>query len=124
MRSGDLNNSHSIGEIRDDWKPSPANTNLSSASGRCCRKKARDFRRSMILFRLIRSAAEAGHDGSANRRSAAALLLFNLEDRIPADHLLRRINPIVTRVLADLREKLASFYSAVGRPSIDPELMM
>jgi transposase len=50
--------------------------------------------------------------------------LFNLEDRIPADHLLRRINPIVTGVVADLREKLASFYSDIGRPSIDPELMM
>jgi len=50
--------------------------------------------------------------------------LFNLEDRIPADHLLRRINPIVTGVLADLRKKLASFYSDIGRPSIDPELMM
>ena len=49
--------------------------------------------------------------------------LFNLEDRIPADHLLRRINPIVTGVVADLREKLASFYSDIGRPSIDPELM-
>ena len=50
--------------------------------------------------------------------------LFNLERRIPADHLLRRINPIVTRVLADLREKLAPFYSDIGRPSIDPELMI
>ncbi len=50
--------------------------------------------------------------------------LFNLEDRIPRDHLLRRINPIVTEVLADLREKLASFYSDIGRPSIDPALMM
>jgi transposase len=50
--------------------------------------------------------------------------LFNLEDRIPPNHLLRRINPIVTEVLADLREKLASFYSDTGRPSIDPELMM
>jgi hypothetical protein len=50
--------------------------------------------------------------------------LFNLEDRIPTGHLLRRINPIVTGVLADLREKLASFYSDSGRPSIDPELMM
>jgi hypothetical protein len=29
--------------------------------------------------------------------------LFNLEDRIPTGHLLRRINPIVTEVLADLR---------------------
>ena len=36
--------------------------------------------------------------------------LFNLERRIPTSHLLRRINPIVTRVLADLREKLAPFY--------------
>ena len=50
--------------------------------------------------------------------------LFNLESRIPAGHLLRRINPIVARVLADLREKLAPFYSAIGRPSIDPELMI
>jgi transposase len=50
--------------------------------------------------------------------------LFNLEERIPAGHLLRRINPIVTRVLADLREKLAPFYSDIGRPSIDPELMI
>ena len=33
--------------------------------------------------------------------------LFNLEQRIPAGHLLRRINPVVTRVLADQREKLA-----------------
>ena len=50
--------------------------------------------------------------------------LFNLEEHIPPDHLLRRINPTVTRVLADLREKLAPFYSDIGRPSIDPELMI
>jgi transposase len=50
--------------------------------------------------------------------------LFNLERRIATGHLLRRINPIVTRVLADLREKLAPFYSEIGRPSIDPELML
>jgi hypothetical protein len=50
--------------------------------------------------------------------------LFNLEEHIPPDHLLRRINPIVTRVLADLREKLAPFYSDIGRPSIDLELMI
>ena len=50
--------------------------------------------------------------------------LFNLEEYIPPDHLLRRLNPIVTRVLVDLREKLAPFYSDIGRPSIDPELMI
>jgi transposase len=50
--------------------------------------------------------------------------LFNLERRIPAGHLLRRINPVVTRILGELREKLEPFYSEIGRPSIDPELMI
>ena len=50
--------------------------------------------------------------------------LFNLEGRIPVRHLLRRINPTVTRILADLRGKLEAFYSEIGRPSIDPELMI
>src|SRR6202163_2684587 len=50
--------------------------------------------------------------------------LFNLERRIPAGHLLRRINPVVTRILGELREKLVPFYSEIGRPSIDPELMI
>jgi transposase len=50
--------------------------------------------------------------------------LFNLEARIPSRHLLRRINPIVTRVLTELRVKLEPFYSEIGRPSIDPELML
>jgi Transposase domain (DUF772) len=35
-----------------------------------------------------------------------------------------RLNPIVTRVLVDPREKPAPFYSNIGRPSIDPELMI
>ena len=30
--------------------------------------------------------------------------LFNLEDRVPAGHLLRRVNPLVRHALADLRE--------------------
>jgi hypothetical protein len=47
--------------------------------------------------------------------------LFDLERRIPQRHLLRRINPIVTRILADLRTKLERFYSEIGRPSIDPD---
>jgi transposase len=49
---------------------------------------------------------------------------FNLDELIPERHLLRRINPIVTRVLAELRGKLKPFYSEIGRPSIDPELML
>src|SRR5881394_2392187 len=50
--------------------------------------------------------------------------LFNLGERIPVSHLLRRINPVVTQVVAGLREKLEPFYSEFGRPSIDPELMI
>ena len=44
--------------------------------------------------------------------------LFNLERRIPAGHLLRRINSVVRRVLAELREQLMPFYSDIGRPSL------
>ena len=43
--------------------------------------------------------------------------LFKLEELIPASHLLRRINPVVTRVLAELRENLTPFYGDIGRPS-------
>jgi transposase len=47
---------------------------------------------------------------------------FRLEDHVPADHLLRRIDRFVD--LTELRIYLAPFYSATGRPSIDPELMI
>lgn len=62
--------------------------------------------------------------GQQTNDQSQLFYLFNLEQRIPASHLLRRINPIVTGVLADLRDKLAPFYSDIGRPSIDPELMV
>jgi hypothetical protein len=40
----------------------------------------------------------------------------------PADHLLRRIDQFLD--LESLRAELRPFYSKIGRPSIDPELMM
>jgi transposase len=46
---------------------------------------------------------------------------FCLEDHVPQDHLLRQIAKILD--LSDVREKLAP-YSAMGRPSLDPELMI
>ena len=48
----------------------------------------------------------------------------NFCDMIPKGHLLRRINVFVTSVLGDLHEQLGPFYSAIGRPSIDPELLI
>ena len=49
---------------------------------------------------------------------------FRLDDRIPKDHLLRRINLFLTPVLGGMHEQLALYYSEIGRPSIDPELMI
>lgn len=47
---------------------------------------------------------------------------FNLEDRVPANHLLRRIDAVLD--LSWLRNEIAPFYSHTGCPSIDPELMI
>ncbi len=47
---------------------------------------------------------------------------FCLEDRVPADHLLRKIDRFFD--LSTLRQGLTPFYSPIGRPSIDPELMI
>ena len=47
---------------------------------------------------------------------------FRLEDHVPEDHLLRRIDAVLD--LSGLREHLAPYYSHTGRPSIDPELLV
>jgi transposase len=47
---------------------------------------------------------------------------FSLEQHVPADHLLRSIDRFVD--LSGIRKHLAPFYSAMGRPSIDPELLI
>jgi transposase len=49
---------------------------------------------------------------------------FRLDDRIPKNHLLRRIDVFVTAALADLHNELEPHYSDIGRPSVDPELML
>lgn len=47
---------------------------------------------------------------------------FCLEDIVPADHLLRRIDAVLD--LSWLRAELAPYYSHTGSPSVDPELMI
>lgn len=47
---------------------------------------------------------------------------FNLEDRVPANHLLRRVDAVLD--LSFVRRHMAAHYSTTGRPSIDPELMV
>ena len=47
---------------------------------------------------------------------------FSLDAHVPDDHVLRDIDRFVE--LSDLRRELVPFYSPIGRPSIDPELMI
>jgi len=47
---------------------------------------------------------------------------FNLEEHIPKNHLLRKLDAVLD--LDWLRSELSPYYSHTGRPSIDPELMI
>jgi transposase len=60
--------------------------------------------------------------GHRQVEQAALFYEFSLERHIPAGHLLRSIDRFVD--LEQVRQDLAPFYSHIGRPSIDPELMI
>jgi len=60
--------------------------------------------------------------GHRQVEQAALFYEFSLERHVPGDHLLRSIDRFVE--LGELRRDLAPFYSTLGRPSIDPELMI
>jgi transposase len=62
--------------------------------------------------------------GRQSGDQASLFYEFRLDDRVPKNHLLRRINVFVTTALADVHERLQSHYSEIGRPSVDPELMI
>ena len=61
-------------------------------------------------------------DGRAARNAGALFYGFSLERHVPDDHLLRKIDRFID--LSEVRAHLGPYYSDVGRPSIDPELMM
>jgi hypothetical protein len=67
---------------------------------------------------------EARMMGRQDRDQGHLFYEFNLENVIPTDHLLRRMNIFVAAALSDLQEQLRSFYSDICRPSVDPELMI
>jgi transposase len=47
---------------------------------------------------------------------------FCLENYVPQDHLLRKIDPLLD--LSDLRDHLSQYYSHTGRPSVDPGVLI
>jgi transposase len=53
---------------------------------------------------------------------AALFYEFSLDGHVPADHMLRSIDRFVD--LDSVRAHVAPFYSPIGRPSIDPELLI
>ena len=60
--------------------------------------------------------------GHRQVEQASLFYEFSLERHVPPDHLLRSIDRFVE--LDQIRRELAGFYSHIGRPSIDPELMI
>ena len=60
--------------------------------------------------------------GQLDGKAAKLFYKFSLEEMVPQNHLLRRIDLFLN--FDDLRTYLKPFYSHTGRPSIDPELMI
>jgi len=56
------------------------------------------------------------------QKTESLFYYFRLEDHIPENHLLRLIDRSVD--FSFVRERLKSFYSPLGRPSIDPEVLL
>jgi transposase len=57
-----------------------------------------------------------------HERSEALFYYFRLEDQVPETHLLRLIEKHIS--FAFVRQQLKDRYSEMGRPSIDPELLL
>jgi transposase len=60
--------------------------------------------------------------GDRRTDQGALFYEFSLDRHVPPDHLLRGIDRLVS--LDEVRTHLAPFYSATGRPSVDPELLV
>ena len=75
------------------------------------------------MIPAVGSSGSRRDDGAADGGSTRLFYEFHLEDRVPANHLLRRIDVFVTAALGDLHKASAPYYSHTGRPSIDPELI-
>ena len=57
-------------------------------------------------------------------RSEGFFSYVRLEERIPADHPLRAIKGLADEALGSLSKRFEGLYSAIGRPSIPPEMLL
>jgi len=75
-----------------------------------------------VIPLVLGESMEAAMMGERSGSQGRFFYRFDLEKRVPADHLLRQIDAVLD--LSKLRSQLAPHYSHTGRPSIDPELMI
>jgi hypothetical protein len=71
---------------------------------------------------LMRFAVEAIDDGAAQSRPRRVFYSFRLGEAVPDDHPARAIAAVLD--LSWVHSELAPFYPTIGRPSIDPVLMI
>jgi transposase len=71
---------------------------------------------------LLLKAGVMAMMGDRKVDQAALFYEFSLDGHVPADHMLRAIDRFVD--LEGVRAHVAPFYSPIGRPSIDPELLI
>ena len=65
-------------------------------------------------------AAMRGDD----RQPDSVFSYVSAEQRVPSDHPLRAIRPLVDGVLRDMSREFDGLYARIGRPSIPPERLL
>ncbi len=63
-------------------------------------------------------------DARDRRSTRGDVQLCEFEDRVPADHPLRRLRVLVNGILVSMSKLLDERYSYTGRPSIPPEQLL
>jgi transposase len=61
---------------------------------------------------------------SPDQQQPGMFSYVSLEERVPADHPIRKLRVLVDAILRDLDAELAARYSKGGRPSIPPERLL
>jgi transposase len=59
-----------------------------------------------------------------DQRQQGVFSYVSLEERVPADHPLRRVRKIVDEIFRAMSKRFEGLYSATGRPSIPPERLL
>jgi transposase len=60
--------------------------------------------------------------GAGQSRTGAVYYSFNLDEGVPDEHSVREVAPVLD--LSWVHSELAPYYPRLGRPSIDPVLMI